>query len=176
MHLNPKFPLFVFAVFLHLIKSGCSFETTLNTHKELRRWKFHGNYTYANSSSEIRHLAPQVLLQATPTTSSGESGVTVSGEFEREGIWLIKHESDGSNKWNMSYSMSHLLIAQAWVTLLAHPNVEVIFKSSGDQVVGRFWSDGKSWCDAIFNMGLRNTVKNVLTTMCSRLLAFATVK
>jgi hypothetical protein len=58
----------------------------------------------------------------------------------------------------MSYSLSHLLFAQGWVTLLAHPNVEIIIKSSQDFQVARFWSDGKSWCDAVFNLGLRNMV------------------
>jgi hypothetical protein len=63
-----------------------SFDTTLDTHRESRRWKFTGNYTYANSSSssELRKHVAQ-----TPAST---------GEFEREGIWMIKHDDENQGK------------------------------------------------------------------------------
>lgn len=122
-----KFTVFLVVASLHLcLKSGQCFDTTLDTHKEVRRWKFHGNYTYANttSSHEIKQLrVPEVMLQAPANRSDL---VSATGEFEREGIWLIKHDPQGANKWNMTYSLSHLLFSQGWVTLLAHPNVVII--------------------------------------------------
>lgn len=143
---------FVFPFSLLLLVGGVHpFDTKLDTHKDAtRRWKIHGTYKYANSSlsNEVQEVRP-----------GGAAGPVV-GELEREGIWLIKHDPNGPNRWNMSYSLTHLLFSQAWVTLLAHPNVGVVFKSNKGEVA-KFWSDGRGWCDAVFDLGLSNTVSKL---------------
>jgi len=77
---------------------------------------------------------------------------------QAEGVWLIKYEPGGANKFRLSYSLTHILFKEGWIVWSASPSVPLVVKTSGDKEIGRFWSDGRGWCDIIVDVNYHSTV------------------
>ncbi|CAL8109793.1 unnamed protein product [Orchesella dallaii] len=136
------------------VGSGTAYDLIFNTDKDVTLWKFNGSYIYSKSILNVASLLPPPLLR------SAQKEVV-----QRVGFWLARYSGpDGDNFLNLEYRLKHHLFSQGWVHLIASSTVPVIITTNNDQEVGRFWSDGKTWCDAVFNINLFGLVNIKIST------------
>jgi len=64
----------------------------------------------------------------------------------------------------LQYATHHHLLVQGLVQFIAAPNVPVTVRTTNGLTVGQFWSDGKSWCDALFDVNMYTQIKIDIAT------------
>lgn len=132
-----------------LLGLECSaYDLTFNTDKDVTQWAFNGSYIYSKAIANIAALLPSSLV-----LSSKKNDVF------RVGVWLARYNGpDADNFLTFQYSLKHHLFKQGYVHFIASPKVPIIVTTTNNQEVGRFWSNGTAWCDAIFNIDLLGKV------------------
>lgn len=165
---------------------GSGYEISLSRDRDMTRWKVTGNYLYTRSLLDVQMLVPSLLPQSlllvnngtcrpeddtsqmtdTRNSTGSQEDPCIQSEMERReadksGVWLAKHIPERENQLTFSYSLSHALFAQGWVHFVADPSVALILSTKDEKLLGKFWSDGKTWCDALVQIGLHNHVRRI---------------
>lgn len=142
---------FLLLVILQLFVVGSlGYDLKFNTDKDLSQWKLNGSYIYSQKIPTLASLLPASLV-----ASVKSEGIATA----RMGVWLLRYSGpDTENYLNLHYGLKHHLFQQGLVHFIAHPSVPLTVTTNNGQEVGKFWSDGKTWCDAIFNINLQNQV------------------
>lgn len=138
----------VVVLFTYLICSTYSYDMVFNTDRDLSQWKLNGSYIYSKTIPNLAALLPMSVVR-----SSRENDIL------RFGFWLARYVGpDDENFLTLEYRLKAHLFRQGYVRFIASPNVPLTVTTNNDQEVGKFWSDGKTWCDAIFTVNLQSQV------------------
>lgn len=123
-----------------------AYDITLDDKNDVRGWSFKGNFTYIANLSEGGNFTPPFEI------TIGSQALTENG------VWYFtytkqSHPNGSSvNYAEIKYSLSHHLMAEVIVRLLANPSVVVEMRGSRGKLLQMFRSTGQGWCDASFDI------------------------
>lgn len=121
----------------------CStYDIKLDDENDTRLWIFKGQYNYIPSLTDGGTIAPLFERKSEPITTNG--------------VWHFKRsdhsDSFSDNVGEIRFRLTHHLMAEVIVRLLADPAVVLKLQGLEGKLFGMFSSTGKEWCDATYDV------------------------
>lgn len=138
--------------------SSHSFDLKLDKERDRILWKFSGHYLYTQSGNDLQDLLDDSIGKNSEALLLPQTEQFANSTIIRDGIWFTKYIPNRQNRFILTYTLKHQLFKQGWISFFATPNVQVKVSTNSGQVIGNFWSNGASWCDAVISEGLKTTV------------------
>lgn len=136
----------VYLLVLFQVTLCLAYDIVLDDKNDVRSWKFKGKYVYKTTLIDGGGIAPafQRPVGSQPAIANG--------------VWYFAHtkhrpvSDDFVNYGEIKFTLTHHLMAEVIVRLLAHPLVVVEMHGSRGKLLQKFKSTGKGWCDASFDV------------------------